>query len=123
MAAKLFSDKTIVELFTLHETNNSPIADISEFRDDIMRFSYVNRIIKRYQETGVLNHQLLLNHIIILYNVFGYRVSDLLVESSDSTNISEIYGVLTYLERMPLNYPNYIPDQKIIEDLNRLVGS
>lgn len=50
---------------------NKPNGIISEFEEDIRRIKYVKRLIKKYQTTGKIKERLLLNHIIILSNVFG----------------------------------------------------
>lgn len=52
---------------------DSPNAIMSEFEEDLKRIKYVKRLIKRYKTTGELKERLILNHIIILSNVFGTR--------------------------------------------------
>jgi hypothetical protein len=51
----------------------SPNAIMSEFEEDLKRIKYVKRLIKRYKTNGELKERLILNHIIILSNVFGTR--------------------------------------------------
>ncbi len=43
----------------------------SEFKDDFKRFSYLGRLFRRYKKTGELRERLILNHLVVLYNVFG----------------------------------------------------
>ena len=50
---------------------DKPNCIMSEFEDDLKRLKYVKRLIKRYKATGDLKERLILNHIIILSNVFG----------------------------------------------------
>lgn len=59
--------------FLLYAAKNydSPHFDQQEFLEDIKRLKYVKRLFNKYQETGKLKERLILNHIIILYNVFG----------------------------------------------------
>ena len=52
---------------------DSPNAIMSEFEEDLKRIKYVKRLIKRYKTNGELKERLILNHIIILSNVFGTR--------------------------------------------------
>lgn len=52
---------------------DKPNAIVSEFEEDLKRIKYVKRLIKRYKTTGELKERLILNHIIILSNVFGTR--------------------------------------------------
>ena len=48
-----------------------PSAVMSEFEEDLKRIKYIKRLIKKYKVTGDLKERLILNHIIVLYNVFG----------------------------------------------------
>lgn len=52
---------------------DSPNCIMSEFEEDLKRIKYIKRLIKRYKTTGELKERLILNHIIILSNVFGTR--------------------------------------------------
>lgn len=45
-------------------------SDVLEFRQDLNRIKYVKRLFRRYEETGDLKERLILNHLVILYNVF-----------------------------------------------------
>jgi hypothetical protein len=68
-------------MITLNEKNlplyaakhyyNPNFSDIEEFHEDLKRFKYIKRLINRYLETGELADRLLMNHIIIIFNVFG----------------------------------------------------
>jgi len=53
------------------KTYDSVKCIISEFETDLKRFKYVKKLLRRYKQTGVLKERLILNHIIILSNVFG----------------------------------------------------
>lgn len=50
---------------------DKPNCIMSEFEEDLKRIKYVKRLIKRYKITGDLKERLILNHIIVLSNVFG----------------------------------------------------
>ena len=54
---------------------NKPNCVMSEFEEDIKRIKYIKRLIKRYSITGDLKERLILNHIIILSNVFGIEAT------------------------------------------------
>lgn len=53
-----------------HYDNPSCLDDI-EFLDDLKRFKYLKRLLNKYVEGGELNERLILNHILIIYNLFG----------------------------------------------------
>ena len=42
-----------------------------EFYDDMKRFKYIKRLLRKHKDMGVLKERLLLNHIIVLINLFG----------------------------------------------------
>jgi hypothetical protein len=54
---------------------DKPNVIMSEFEEDMKRIKYVKRLIRRYRATGELKERLILNHIIILGNVFGVEAS------------------------------------------------
>lgn len=64
-------DDTNFLLYAAKNYNNEHCYDTVEFYDDLKRFNYVKRLLNQYVETGELKERLILNHIIILYNVFG----------------------------------------------------
>lgn len=45
--------------------------DADEFQEDLKRFKYVKRLVNRYVEGGTLPTRLILNHLIVIFNVFG----------------------------------------------------
>lgn len=49
-----------------------------EFYEDLKRFQYLKRIFKRYDDVGEINVRLALNHIVVIYNCFGSKATDLL---------------------------------------------
>lgn len=58
-------------LYAMRYYDNPSSHGIHEFSEDFDRIKYVKRLFKRYQAKGVLKEQLILNHIMTVYNVFG----------------------------------------------------
>jgi hypothetical protein len=58
-------------LFAAKHYENPQCYDSDEFYDDLKRFKYIKRLFGKYEESGELRERLILNHLIILYNVFG----------------------------------------------------
>ena len=58
-------------LFAIRHYDNPQCTSTEEFYEDIRRFRYLKRLLKRYHRTGELRERLILNHLIILSNVFG----------------------------------------------------
>ena len=57
-------------LYAMKEYNNPQCTNIEEFNDDLKKIKYIKRLLNQYVSEGVLKERLLLNHIIVFYNVF-----------------------------------------------------
>ena len=62
-------------LYAQQNYDNPTLAKEVEFYDDIKRFKYLKRLFRKYRATGELKTRLILNHIIVLNNVFGNEAS------------------------------------------------
>lgn len=60
-----------VTMFAIKHYNNPQCEGEKEFYDDMKRFKYIKRLLRKYHETNILKERLLLNHIIITRNLFG----------------------------------------------------
>jgi|TARA_B100000085_G_C18474469_1_gene484544 hypothetical protein len=58
-------------MFAMKHYENPQCSGVEEFNEDINRIRYLKRLFRRYDTTGELRERLILNHIIIFYNVFG----------------------------------------------------
>ena len=54
---------------------NPRSAHVEEFYEDLKRFKYIKRLINKYEESGKLSERLVLNHLIVAFNVFGIEAS------------------------------------------------
>ena len=70
MDFSLLNDKNYM-MYAMKCYDNPQCAGIDEFNEDISKIKYIKRLFKRYATTGELKERLILNHIIIFYNVFG----------------------------------------------------
>lgn len=74
----------------------------SEFKGDFKRFSYLGRLFRRYKKTGELRERLILNHLVILYNVFGVEpATRLLFFYIRSSEYMVLKSFLLFLHYMP----------------------
>jgi hypothetical protein len=64
-------DESNFMLYAAKHYDNPQCFDTLEFYEDLARFKYIKRLFNRYEESGELKERLILNHLIILYNVFG----------------------------------------------------
>lgn len=67
------SDKNFLLYAAKHYEN--PHFDQEEFDEDVKRLKYLKRLFNKYQDCGILKERLILNHIIIFYNVFGIEAA------------------------------------------------
>ena len=57
-------------LFAAKYYDNPQCTDSEEFEDDLKRIRYLKRLFRKYKQTGDLKDRLILNHFVVLYNVF-----------------------------------------------------
>jgi len=81
---------------------NSPHCIMSEFESDIKRTKYLKRLFRRYKVTKSLKERLILNHIILLNNVFGpVHTPRILFYKIDERDYDILKTFLSYLNIMP----------------------
>ena len=89
-------------MYAMREYNNMQCTDIEEFYDDLKKIKYIKRLFNAYKNNGLLKERLILNHLIIFYNVFtlqaGTRILFYKIEK-DFWSILKTF--LIYLDRMP----------------------
>jgi len=89
-------------MYTMKYYRNPQCTDIEEFKEDINRIKYIKRLLGRYEKTGNLRVRLILNHIIILNNVFGPEVSSrILFFKIENKFHSYLKSFLQYLKYLP----------------------
>jgi hypothetical protein len=75
---------------------------MSEFNDDMKRFNYLKRLFQRYRKYDELREQLVINHLVVLYNVFGPEVATrLLFFKIPKEDYSALKTYLLFLSCMP----------------------
>ena len=71
------------------------------------RFLYLKKLLSRYKNNEELRERLILNHIIVLYNIFGDATTRMLFYKIDKSSWDTLITFLVYLERMPETLPEY----------------
>jgi len=87
-------------LFAAKYYDNPQCYDAEEFYDDLKRFKYLKRLFGKYEESGELRERLILNHLIILYNVFGDIATKMLFYKLEDY-YSYLVPFLVLLHRLP----------------------
>ena len=102
MFEKLTKDN--IMMYAIQHYHNPSCEGMSEFNDDMKRFKYVKRLFRKYKDTGILKDRLLLNHIIVLNNLFGAEASStLLFFKTEQDHWSALKSFLEFLNIMPEN--------------------
>ena len=88
-------------MFAIKQYDNPQSVTVDDFMEDMKKFKYLKRLLKRYLKTGILRVNLILNHLIILFNVFGEATIPLLMFKLEEEYYSLIKTFLVYLDRLP----------------------
>jgi hypothetical protein len=108
-----------------------PNCIMSEFKDDLKRFNYLKRLFLRYRKYDEMREQLVINHLVVLYNVFGPEVATrMLFFKMSKEDYSALKTYLIFLNIMPDRVKGIkgqdiisseIPiDQKVVEVLRNI---
>ena len=97
-------------LYAMQNYDNPQCVDVEEFNDDLKKIKYIKRLLNQYVSEGVLKERLILNHIIIFYNVFT-------VEAATRILFFKMEEVFWPLLKTFLFYLQYMPEKKI-ESIN-----
>lgn len=107
-------DESNFILYAAKHYDNPQCLDTEEFYDDLKRFKYLKRLFGKYDETGELRERLIINHLIVLYNVFGIHATRML--------FLKLEPYYVYLKPF-LVLLNYMPDKVIIGENKTIYSS
>lgn len=119
MMTELLNDSNFL-LYAMHHYDNPQCHNIAEFEDDLKKFIYLKKLIYRYKNTGELRERLIINHIIVLYNIFGEATTRMLFFKIEKPLWNELVTFLVFLNRMPEDIPEYgirLSDIKLDENI------
>ena len=90
-------------LFAMKSYENPQCMNVEEFNEDYKRFKYIKRLCRRYVTTQRLSERLMLNHLILLTNVFGVSATCrlLFVKCEDERAYRVLKPFLLYLRMLP----------------------
>ena len=97
-------------LFAIKHYENPQAVTKEDFDKDLQHFKYIKRLLKKYKNSGELKAHLLLNHFIILYNIFGDATTPMLFFKIDSDLWSVIKTFIIFLNRLPETPRCYVHD-------------
>ena len=89
-------------LYAMKEYDNPQCVQVEEFYDDLKKVKYIKRLLNQYLNEGILKERLLLNHIILFYNVFPVRsATRILILKIEEEFWPILKTFLVYLSYMP----------------------
>ena len=111
-------------LFAIKNYENPQAVTKDDFDKDLNHFKYIKRLLKRYKNTGELKTHLLLNHFIILYNIFGDATTPMLFFKIEEDLWSVMKTFIMFLGKLP-DYPkssihNIQPDLYCLQELYKI---
>ena len=117
---KVLTHETI-DLFALKYYDNRG-ASKEEFEDDLKRFKYLKRLFRKYDTSKEFKSRLIINHVIVLANVFGVdAATTLLFFKIDKQHWYLLKTILIFLNYMPENEMiDLETDQNVMEELKRI---
>lgn len=111
-------------MFAIKHYENPQAVTQDDFLEDMKRFKYIKRLLKKYKNSGDLKSHLLINHFIILYNVFDDAATPLLFYKIDRELWQVLKSFMIFLGRVP-EYPKSIindiyPDIECLSQLQQI---
>jgi len=102
-------------LFAIKNYENPQAVTKEDFDKDLNHFKYIKRLLKRYKNTGELKTHLILNHFIVLYNIFGEAATPMLFFKIEQNLWSIMKTFIIFLDRLP-DYPQcYVHEIEVDE--------
>ena len=114
-------------LFAIKHYENPQAVTKEDFEKDLNHFKYIKRLLKRYRNTGELKAHLLLNHFIILYNIFGEACTPMLFFKIEEELWPSMKTFVMFLGKLP-EYPKTTihdiqPDLYCLQELYKIYNS
>jgi len=106
-------------IFAIKHYRNSSCTGMAELEDDLKRFKYLKRLFNRYEKTGDPNDRLIINHLTLLYNVFGNGTTEMLFFKLEEKYWVNLKTYLVFLNRLPLEevYSRTLLPKKIVSEV------
>lgn len=116
---KLTEDNFIQHAMSSYD--NIQCCTLDEFEDDLKRFLYLKKLFSKYHNSKILRERLILNHLIVLYNIFNAKATEFLFFKIDKEYWNYLATFLVYLNRLPdEKVAEYSYDKNIIDVLRKI---
>jgi hypothetical protein len=118
---EILNEKNLL-LYAAKHYYNPRFSDIEEFHEDMKRFKYIKRLVNRYLDDKDLSERLILNHLIVIFNVFGIEPALKMLEVRlEDRHWPVVKPFLIFLKYITNDQLTGIPmDEKVIEVLRKI---
>lgn len=113
--------------YAMHHYDNPQCSTLTEFEEDLKKFLYLKKLFTRYRKNDELKERLILNHLIVLFNLFGDHASKMLFHKIEPHDWGILATFLVYIQRMPDDIPGSITkatdlvlDERVIQKLREI---
>jgi hypothetical protein len=110
-------------LFAIKYYDNPQAVTQDDFFEDLNRFKYIKKLLRRYVKSGELKTTLLINHFIIVFNIFNDAALPLLFFKIEKELWSSMKTFLIYLNRIPEYPKSFLNDIPIDENCLKILES
>ena len=93
--------------YAMNHYDNTQCYSLEEFNDDLKRFLYLKKLFSRYKNECDLKENLILNHLIVIYNIFGEHATNMLYFKIEKEYWEILTTFLVFLNRMPEEVKQY----------------
>lgn len=118
---KELTEKNLL-LYAAKHYSNPRFSDIDDFNEDLKRFKYVKRLLNRYIESDELSERLVLNHLIVIFNMFGIEAAlnilDLKLEKKHWPVVKPFLIFLNYITND--QYTGIMMDPNVVDALRKI---
>ena len=97
-------------MFAMQCYDNPQCTSMEEFMEDLRRFRYLKRLLRRYYNNGELRERLILNHLIVIFNIFGFNNSIKMLEFKiDLEHWPVLKTCLIYMDLVTEDWKTEVP--------------
>ena len=113
--------------YAMHNYDNPQCSSVTEFEEDLKKFLYIKKLFTRYRKNEELKERLILNHLIVLFNIFSDNAAKMLFYKIDKDDWNILATFLIFLNKMPEIVPGTSVkssdlrlDEKVISELRKI---